>query len=64
MSFLGRVPLEADVRKGGDNGRPVAVVMPESGAGVAFASIAQNVAARVSVLMLQSANIIPINIIG
>lgn len=64
VSFLGRVPLEADVRKGGDNGRPVAVVMPESGAGVAFASIAQNVAARVSVLMLQSANIIPINIIG
>jgi len=64
VTFLGRVPLEADVRKGGDNGRPVAVVMPESGAGTAFASIAQNVAARVSVLMLQNANIIPINIIG
>lgn len=64
VSFLGRVPLEADVRKGGDNGRPVAVVLPESGAGQAFSSIAQNVAARVSVLMLQNANIIPINIIG
>jgi ATP-binding protein involved in chromosome partitioning len=64
VTFLGRVPLEADVRKGGDNGRPVAVVMPESGAGSAFSSIAQNVAARVSVLMLQNANIIPINIIG
>lgn len=64
VPFLGRVPLQADVRVGGDNGRPVAVVMPESPAGQAFESIAQNVAARVSVLMLQNSDIIPINIIG
>lgn len=63
-SFLGRVPLSANVREGGDYGRPVVVYDPESSAGLAFAKIAQNVAARTSVIMLQSANVIPINVIS
>lgn len=64
VPFLGRVPLSASVREGGDFGRPILVSEPESEAGQAFESIAQAVAARVSVVMLQSADIIPINIIG
>jgi len=64
MTFLGRVPLQANVREGGDYGRPVMAYAPDSPAGLAFQEIVQNVAARVSVLMLQSPNVIPINIIG
>lgn len=64
LTFLGRAPLDARVRQGGDFGRPVVAVDPESEAGTAFASIAQNVAARASVVMLQSADVIPLNVIN
>ncbi len=64
VPFLGRVPLDADVRKGGDYGRPIVVSAPESPAGEAFIDLAQAVAARISVLMLQSPNVVPVNIIG
>ncbi len=64
VPFLGRVPLEAEVRKGGDYGRPVVITQPESEAGRAFFSLAQTVAARASMLMLQSADVIPLNVIG
>lgn len=64
LSFLGRVPLSANVREGGDYGRPVVAQDPDSEAGRAFAQIAQNAAARISVLMMQSADVIPINIIS
>lgn len=64
LTFLGRIPLDAEVRKGGDYGRPVSVTAPESESGKAFISLAQNVAARASVLMLQHANVIPLTVIG
>jgi len=64
IPFLGRIPLQANVREGGDYGRPVMAYDPDSPAGLAFQEIVQMVAARVSVVMLQSPNIIPINIIG
>ena len=64
VPFLGRVPLNADVRKGGDYGRPIIVHNPDSDAGKALAAVAQAVAARISVVMLQSADVIPLNVIG
>ena len=64
VPFLGRIPLNAEVRKGGDNGRPVSVSMPESEVGKAFRTLAQTVAARISVVMLQTADVIPLNVIG
>lgn len=64
VPFLGRVPLSAAVREGGDYGRPIVHQEPESEAGQAFHQIARNVAARTSVLMLQSADVIPINVIN
>ncbi len=64
VPFLGRIPLDAEVRKGGDYGRPVAVVSPESPAGQAFAKMAQTIAARISVVMLQTADVIPLTVIG
>jgi len=64
VPFLGRVPLEAQVREGGDFGRPIVTAQPDSPAGQAFYKLAQTVAARVSVVMLQSADVIPINMIN
>ena len=63
VPFLGRVPLSVNVREGGDYGRPVVSQDPDSPAGKAFAEIAKQAAARISVLMLQSSDVIPINII-
>lgn len=64
VPFLGRIPLDAEVRKGGDSGRPIVVVEPDNPAGLAFQTLAQNTAARISVVMLQSSDVIPLNIIG
>jgi ATP-binding protein involved in chromosome partitioning len=63
--FLGSVPMDANVRVGGDSGRPTVVAFPESPAAQAFNEIAQKVAARISVLTLQkSKNFIPIELVG
>ena len=64
VPFLGRIPLDAEVRKGGDYGRPVSVSIPESAVGQAFRTLAQTVAARISVVMLQTADVIPLTVIG
>lgn len=65
VDYLGSVPLDAEVRKGGDSGRPVVAVRPDSPAGVAFTTIAQKVAAKVSVMTLANqANFIPIQMIN
>ncbi|MCY3836312.1 MAG: Mrp/NBP35 family ATP-binding protein [Anaerolineaceae bacterium] len=64
IPFLGRTPMQASVRSGGDEGLPVVVEEPGSEAGVAFNGIAQQVAARISVVMLESANVIPIDVVG
>jgi ATP-binding protein involved in chromosome partitioning len=64
--YLGAVPLEANVRIGGDAGQPVVVAHPDSAAAQALRSISRDVAARVSVITLQnqSGNFIPIQMIG
>jgi ATP-binding protein involved in chromosome partitioning len=63
--FLGKIPLEANVRIGGDSGEPIVVAQPDSAAAQAFAAVTREVAARVSVLTLANqSNIIPIQMIG
>lgn len=64
LAFLGRIPLDAEVRKGGDYGRPVVVTAPETPAGIALNKMAQLIAARISVVMLQTADVIPLTVIG
>jgi ATP-binding protein involved in chromosome partitioning len=64
VPFLGRIPLEADVRKGGDFGRPIVFGAPDSPAANAFRKLARDVAARVSVLQFQNSDVIPLNVIG
>ncbi len=64
--YLGSVPMDANVRRGGDNGEPIVVAFPDSEAAQAIREISRSVAARVSVITLQSQadNIIPIQMIG
>ena len=64
LPFLGRIPLSANVRQGGDDGRPIVNHGAESEAGRAFRSLSEQVAARISVAMLQGADVIPINFVG
>ncbi len=63
VAFLGRLPMTASVREGGDYGRPVMAVDPESDVAIAFQGVAERVAARISVAMLQGADVIPLNVI-
>jgi ATP-binding protein involved in chromosome partitioning len=54
VPFLGRVPLDPQIRVGGDSGTPIVTAAPDSPGGVAFREIAGRVAARVSMLSLAS----------
>ncbi len=50
--FLGEIPIEEEIRIGGDEGKPIVVEHSDSASAQAFVSIAGLVAARVSVLDL------------
>ncbi len=63
VSFLGAVPMEMDVRIGGDTGEPVVASRPESEAAKALRSVAEQVAARVSVEALTQKNAPTINVV-
>jgi len=64
VPFLGRVPLVADVRVGGDQGHPIVAEKPDSEVAQAFRAVAEVVAARVSVTLLASQqSTIPLNVI-
>lgn len=65
VEFLGTIPLDANVRVGGDSGQPIVVSDPDSPAATAIKEITSTVAARVSLLTLASqSNLIPIQMIG
>jgi len=49
VPFLGAVPMESSVRVGGDTGEPVVASRPDSEAARALKSVAEQVAARISV---------------
>ena len=55
VPFLGRLPLEQRVREGGDAGKPVVAVAPDSEIAQAFRELAQRLAAQVSMLRIQPA---------
>lgn len=61
--FLGKIPIDQNVRIGGDSGKPIVVSHPDSPVAQAFTEIAQKVAARVSVEALSGGNELPINIV-
>ncbi len=61
VPLLGQVPLQMNVRTGGDEGEPVVMVDPESPAAQGFRAVAGAVARQVSVLAFQTRdNFIPV----
>ena len=63
VPFLGAIPLNPNVRIGGDSGKPIVVTDPDSDAGKALLGLAEIVAARISVSALSSNNAPTIDVI-
>jgi ATP-binding protein involved in chromosome partitioning len=64
VPFIGAIPMDARVRTGGDDGKPVVAVDPESPVAMALRGVAEDLAAKISVAAFQSQNIIPIKMVG
>jgi ATP-binding protein involved in chromosome partitioning len=62
-NFLGMVPIDQNVRIGGDTGKPIVDSYPESPVALALTEIAQKIAAQVSIAALSGKNEMPINIV-
>ena len=62
-NFLGKVPIDQNVRIGGDSGKPILISYPDSPVANSLREIAQKVAAQVSIAALSSKNELPINIV-
>jgi ATP-binding protein involved in chromosome partitioning len=61
VPFLGKIPLQPNVRTGGDEGQPVVMADPDSPAAQAILAVAGAVARQVSVLAFQArGNFIPL----
>jgi ATP-binding protein involved in chromosome partitioning len=63
VPFLGAIPLNPNVRIGGDSGKPIIVSDPESDAAKALKALAEAVAARISVSALSGNDAPTINIV-
>ena len=61
--FLGKIPIEAAVREGGDSGKPIVAWKPDSASAKALRQIAEGLAAKISVAALGGRNELPINIV-
>ena len=62
-TFLGKVPIDQNIRIGGDSGKPIVVSHPDSAVAIALRGIAEKVAAQVSIAALGGGNELPINIV-
>jgi ATP-binding protein involved in chromosome partitioning len=63
VPFFGMVPMDASVRMGGDDGKPVIVQTPASSAASALRNIAEQIAARISVAAIEKRNVVPITVV-
>jgi len=65
VPFIGEVPIDAQVRIGGDNGVPILVSHPDSAAAKAFRAIAEDIAAKISIQTLsRKDNLISVEMIA
>jgi ATP-binding protein involved in chromosome partitioning len=64
MPFIGAIPMDPQVRVGGDTGQPVTLTNPESPVARALKAVAEDVAAKVSMAALQKPSFVPIQMIG
>jgi ATP-binding protein involved in chromosome partitioning len=58
LPFLGQVPIDTRVRQGGDEGRPIVELAPESPAAQAFQEVAGKVAAQISIQAMRVLRVI------
>ncbi|MEX2656321.1 MAG: Mrp/NBP35 family ATP-binding protein [Balneolales bacterium] len=49
VPFLGEVPLEQELREGGDSGKPIVVVNPDALSSLAFSELADRTAQQISI---------------
>ncbi|MCC6498746.1 MAG: Mrp/NBP35 family ATP-binding protein [Anaerolineales bacterium] len=61
--FLGKVPIDQNVRIGGDTGKPIVASHPDSPVAKSLREIAESLAAKVSVAALSGKNEVPISIV-
>ncbi len=65
VPFIGEIPIDAQVRIGGDNGVPILVSHPDSAAAKAFRAIAEDIAAKISIQTLsRKDNLISVEMIA
>jgi len=61
IPFLGAVPIAEPVRSGGDMGMPVVLSTPESPAAPALVSVAEQIAAQVSIHSFKTIPLTPVS---
>jgi ATP-binding protein involved in chromosome partitioning len=49
VPLLGEIPMDPQVRQGGDEGVPIVVSQPQSASALALAALARDLAAKISV---------------
>lgn len=64
VPFLGAIPMDPNVRVGGDQGKPIVISDPDSASGKALRSIAEQLAARLSVEAYKNQSTVKIEMIG
>ena len=64
VPFIGSIPMDPNVRIGGDSGVPIVVSNPESAPARALKLIAADIAAKLSVAAIQGRDGITIDVIG
>lgn len=62
-TFLGQIPIDQNVRIGGDTGKPIVDSYPDSPVAMALTEISMKIAQKVSVAALGANNALPINIV-
>src|SRR5258706_2070303 len=62
-TFLGKVPIDQNIRIGGDTGKPIVASHPDSAVAKALKEITEKIAAQVSVAALSGKNEVPISIV-
>ena len=65
VPFLGAIPMDPEVRKGSDAGKPVVITQPEAPVAKALDALAEQVAAQVSIQALKAGgmSVVPIEIV-
>jgi ATP-binding protein involved in chromosome partitioning len=64
VPFIGAIPIDPNVRSGGDSGKPVVAVHPDLPVAKALHMIAEDLAAKISVAAVQSQNVVNIKMVN